>query len=298
MTALIWLGQSGAHDHTLVGGKAANLSRLMADYPVPPGFCLTTKAFELAHAPGAPAAQLPLSIVEQIGRAYQALAAQVDLCDPRVAVRSSAVDEDGESDSFAGQHETYLNISGVGPVVAAVQRCWESAHAPRALAYRRQRGRATEGLRLAVLIQQQITADVSAVVFSANPLTGSCGEVVINASWGLGESIVGGSVTPDSYVVRHHDLCVTSRQIATKRRMTVAVAAGSREVDVPRMLHTQPSLSDEQVVELAGLAVGLEARMGRPVDIECAYQASRLALLQCRPITTLAPERADRMCTA
>src|SRR5205085_3701452 len=130
------------------------------------------------------------------------LASRVDMRDPSVAVRSSAVDEDGDTDSFAGQHETYLNISGVGPVIAAVQRCMESAYAPRALAYRRERGRSSACVRLAVLIQHQIVSDVSAVVFSANPLTGRRDEVVINASWGLGESIVGGSVTPDTYVVR------------------------------------------------------------------------------------------------
>jgi phosphoenolpyruvate synthase/pyruvate phosphate dikinase len=294
MLDLIWLGQPDAHDHTLVGGKAANLSRLAADYPVPPGFCLTTSAFETTHRSGTTAAQIPHTLVDQIDQAYRSLAIHLNVRDPSVAVRSSAVDEDGDVDSFAGQHETYLNVSGVGAVIAAVQCCWESAHAPRVLAYRRQRGRSTERVRLAVLIQQQIVADVSAVVFSANPLTGSRDEVVINASWGLGESIVGGSVTPDTYVVRRPDLIVSSRQIAAKCRMTIATLGGSREVNVPRILHAQPSLSNDQAVELAQLAVALEARMGRPVDIECAYQGGRLALLQCRPITTLASGRAHR----
>jgi pyruvate,water dikinase len=292
MIDLIWLGHSDAHYHTLVGGKAASLSRLAADYPVPPGFCLTTSAFETAHRSGAIAAHIPHTLVDQIAQAYHLLASRVGMRDPSVAVRSSAVDEDGDVDSFAGQHETYLNVSGVDAIIAAVQRCMESAHAPRALAYRRERGRSTEHVRLAVLIQQQIVSDVSAVVFSANPLIGLCDDVVINASWGLGESIVGGSVTPDTYVVRRSDLLV-SRQIAAKRRMTIATLNGSREVDVPRILHTQPSLSHQQAIELAQLAVALEARMGRPVDIECAYQGDRLALLQCRPITTLAPAHAD-----
>jgi pyruvate,water dikinase len=287
---LTWLGQPEAHDHALVGGKAANLSRLAADFPVPPGFCLTTAAFEQARAAGAQA------IVRQIGHAYRALAARAGEHDPSVAVRSSAADEDGEADSFAGQHETYLNVSGVDAVAAAVRRCWESAHAPRALEYRRQRGLSTERVRLAVLVQRQVASDVSAVVFSANPLSGSREEVVINASWGLGESVVGGSVTPDTYVVRRRDMAVASRQIAPKRRMTIAVPGGSREVDVPRLLHTQPSLIDAQAVEMAWLAVALEGRMGWPVDVECAYQGGRLYLLQCRPITTLAshPAQATR----
>jgi phosphoenolpyruvate synthase/pyruvate phosphate dikinase len=293
MTDLIWLGQPGADDHTLVGGKAANLSLLAADYPVPPGFCLTTSAFERARRPGATALQIPQRLVDQIERAYQALASRVGVPNPSVAVRSSAVDEDGDTDSFAGQHETYLNVSGVGAVIVAVRRCMESAHAPRALAYRRERGHSTASVRLAVLIQHQVVADVSMVVFSANPLTSRRDEVVINASWGLGESIVGGSVTPDTYIVRRSDLAISSRQIAAKCRMTIATATGSREVDVPRILRTQPSLGNHQAIELARLAIALEARMGRPVDLECAYAGGKLALLQCRPITTLATEYAE-----
>jgi pyruvate,water dikinase len=291
---LIWLGQPRAHNHALVGGKAANLSRLATAYPVPPGFCLTTAAFERARAAGEPTSQLPRTIVDQVGRAYRTMATQAGMSDPSVAVRSSAVDEDGAGDSFAGQHETFLNVRGLDAVVVAVRRCWESAHAPHALAYRRQRGLSAENVRLAVLIQRQVAADVSAVVFSAHPLTGSRGEVVINASWGLGESIVGGSVTPDTFVVRRRDWAVVSRQVAAKRRMTIAAPNGTREVDVPRLLRAQPSLGDAQAGEMARLAVALEKRMGWPVDVECAYQGGQLYLLQCRPITTLAPRAAAR----
>ncbi|MFO7169166.1 MAG: PEP/pyruvate-binding domain-containing protein [Chloroflexota bacterium] len=290
---LLWLGHSDAHDSKLVGGKAANLSRLAGDHPVPPGFCLTTAAFEAAHEGSAAVPRLPRAIFDQIGRAYRTLALQTGVRDPSVAVRSSAVDEDGAEDSFAGQHETYLNVSGLAAVTAAVLRCWESAHTPRALAYRRQRGLSAERVRLAVLIQVQVASDVSAVVFSANPLTGRRDEVVINASWGLGESIVGGSVTPDTYTVRRADLAVAGRVIGAKQRMTIATAGGTREVDVPRLLQTQPALSDAQAAEMARLAVSLESRMGWPVDVECAYQGGRLYLLQCRPITTLAPHGAS-----
>jgi phosphoenolpyruvate synthase/pyruvate phosphate dikinase len=206
-----------------------------------------------------------------------------------VAVRSSAVDEDGDVASFAGQHETYLNIAGVDAIVAAVRRCWKSALTPRALAYRRERGLATDRVGLAVLIQQLVAADVAAVLFSANPLTGARDEIVINASWGLGESIVGGTVTPDTYVARKAGGALLSRTLAEKRRMTVAVRGGTREVDVPRLLQAQPTLSDAQVAELAALAGSLEQGMGWPVDVECAYASGTLYLLQCRPITTLGP---------
>ncbi|MEK7787869.1 MAG: PEP/pyruvate-binding domain-containing protein, partial [Chloroflexota bacterium] len=157
----------------------------------------------------------------------------------------------------------------------------------RALDYRRQQGLAVERVRLAVLVQQLVASDVSAVVFSANPVTGNRDEVLINASWGLGESIVGGTVTPDTFVVRKSDLAVTNRVIADKQRMTVSTPGGTREVDVPRFLRQQAAISDEQTVEMTQLSLTLETTMGYPVDIECAYANGELYLLQCRPITTL-----------
>jgi pyruvate,water dikinase len=202
-------------------------------------------------------------------------------------VRSSAVDEDGATASFAGQHETYLNIVGADAIIQAVTRCWESARSERALEYRRQQGLSLEHPQIAVLVQQLVASDVSAVVFSANPITGNRNEVVINASWGLGESIVGGTVTPDMFVVRKSDVAVISRVLADKQHMTVSAPGGTREVDVPRFLRQQASLSDEQAREMAQLALSLEATMGHPVDVECAYAGGGLYLLQCRPITTL-----------
>jgi len=111
--------------------------------------------------------------------------------------------------------------------------------------------------------------------------------VIINASWGLGESLVGGTVTPDTFVVRKSDLAVTSRGIAEKGRMTVPVPGGTREVDVPRFLRNEASLAEEQLIEVTRLALSLEATMGYPVDLECAYAGGDLYLLQSRPITTL-----------
>jgi pyruvate,water dikinase len=155
------------------------------------------------------------------------------------------------------------------------------------LEYRRQQGLSLERLRLAVLVQQLIAADVSVVAFSANPVRGDRDEVLINASWGLGESIVGGTVTPDTFIVRKSDVAVTSRSIADKGRMTVSVPGGTREVNVPRFLRLEACLAEEQMVEIARLTLLLEATMGYPVDIECAYSMGHLYLLQCRPITTL-----------
>jgi phosphoenolpyruvate synthase/pyruvate phosphate dikinase len=130
-------------------------------------------------------------------------------------------------------------------------------------------------------------ADTSAVVFSANPISGNRDEVVVTASWGLGESVVSGTVTPDTWIVRKADLAEKEERIGAKERMTVAVAGGTREVTVPRLLRERASLSKAQITELATLAMELEEKMGRPVDIETAYTREELFLLQCRPITTL-----------
>jgi pyruvate, water dikinase len=180
-----------------------------------------------------------------------------------------------------------LNLVGIDAVLGAVTRVWASARDERALAYRREQGLGAEGVRLAVLVQRLVLADSSAVVFSANPITGNREEVVVTASWGLGESLVSGMVTPDTWVVRKADLAVKEERIGAKERMTVAVTGGTREVSVPRLLRERASLSRVQVAELVKLAVELEEKMGRPVDIETAFAGDLLYLLQCRPITTL-----------
>jgi phosphoenolpyruvate synthase/pyruvate phosphate dikinase len=278
---LLRLGDPKSFDATLVGGKAANLSRLARMYHrVPDGFCLPVKVMDQAQ---------PLELRDEIARAISDLMACHNLPELAVAVRSSAVDEDGVGASFAGQHETYLNIVGAEAILQAVARCWESARSERALEYRRQQGLSVERVQLAVLVQQLVASDVSAVVFSANPVTGNREEVMLNATWGLGESLVGGTVTPDTFVVRRSDLAVTDRAIAEKRRMTVSVPGGTREVDVPHFLRREASLKDEQAAEMTQLALSLEATMGCAVDVECAYASGELYLLQCRPITALQP---------
>ncbi len=263
---LLWLGDPKSFDVALVGGKAANLSRLATmHHLVPDGFCIPATLMDEAH---------PFDLRDEIIASISDLMACHGLPELVVAVRSSAVDEDGATTSFAGQHETYLNIVGADAIIQAVTRCWESARSERAL-------------ELAVLVQQLVASDVSAVVFSANPITGSRDEVMINASWGLGESIVGGTVTPDTFIVCKSDLAVINRVIADKQRMTVSAPGGTREVAVPRFLRQAACLTDEQVVEIAKLARTLEVTLEHPVDVECAYAGGQLYLLQCRPITTI-----------
>jgi phosphoenolpyruvate synthase/pyruvate phosphate dikinase len=259
---IAWLGEEAAHDELVVGGKAASLSRLAARFRVPSGFVAT-----------------PESDASAIADAYQTLGG------PQVAVRSSAVGEDGLEHSFAGQLETFLNIAGTEAVVDAVARCRASAESERVLEYLRARG--LRQASVSVLVQELVEADVSAVAFSVNPITSDADEVVINASLGLGESIVAALVTPDEIVVSKSRRVVASYAVGTKERMVVAADDGTVELAVPVLLRNRPALSNEQAVEIASLAAELEESVGHPVDIECAYRSGILYLLQSRPITTL-----------
>lgn len=272
---VLWFEDLDAADPGRVGGKAAALASLAAEHPVPPGFVVTG---------GAPEAE--------VAAAYEELASRAGTPEPVVAVRSSATDEDGLEASFAGQHETVLGVQGIDGVLEALEACRASARAPRALAYRRANGLQAPTADLPVLVQLLVPADAAAVVFSVNPVSPYAGEVLVNAALGLGESIVGGTVTPDEWAIARPSLEVRRRTIADKRRMTVRAPGGSREVDVPVPLRRLPSLDDAQACEAAALAVRLERDLGVPVDLELAWSAGELHLLQCRPITTLTQEAA------
>lgn len=280
MVAVLWLGDSDCHEVEVVGPKAANLSRLAAEHRVPAGFTITgLSAGTTAFAPEAAAA---------IAAAYQELAGLVGVPTPRVAVRSSAIDEDGANASFAGQHATFLNVQGDEAVLDAVLRCCASAGSESALAYRVARDVEADGdAAIAILVQHLVEADVAFVAFSANPVTGARGEVVINASWGLGESVVSGLVTPDMYVVAAAGDGAIDAWVAEKEVMTVLVDGGTEEAPVPDDRQALRCLDDAQVRDVAALAAALERTMGWPVDIEGAFAAGELYLLQCRPITTL-----------
>lgn len=271
---IIWLGEHGSGDPKLVGGKAAGLARYVSRYRVPPAFCLPPKpdgAFDLMALFGA----------------YQELGVRSGWGDSLpVAVRSSAIDEDGATASFAGQYETVLNVVGGQAVAAAVARCLASAQDERVIDYRRQRG-LPEDVGVAVLVQELVLADVSAVIFTADPVSGDRNKVVVTASWGLGESVVGGTVTPDTFVLDKETMKVVGERVAQKERMTVPATEGTSEVGVPRMLQAIPCLEEPAVVAAAQMAVELERESGAPCDVECAWRGEDLYLLQCRPVTTL-----------
>jgi rifampicin phosphotransferase len=274
-------------DFATVGGKAASLATLArAGLPVPPGFSVTTRAYrdyvskdlttEIAAAMhGVDFADLAAvdAAAARIARAFNrftvpeevaaAVRSEYSALDSPVAVRSSATAEDLPDASFAGQHDTFRNVAGVDAVLDAVRRCWASLRTSRAVSYR-------------------------ALNNTADPMTGARDTVVINAAWGLGESVVSGLVTPDTYTVVDGKLW---RQVNDKTVMAVRTAHGVARESVSESLRTAAVLSDAEALELAGLGGRIEALYGRPMDIEWAVHDGQFAILQARPITNLPAER-------
>ncbi len=309
-----------------VGGKGASLARLAAaGLPVPDGFCVTTAAYEQFVAvnqleleisaalagidsaqPAMPVAaarriraafetgQMPDAIANEIATAY------IDLgeshgklaCDLPTAVRSSATAEDLPGLSFAGQQETYLNVQGVPAVLAAVQRCWGSLWTPRAIGYRLQHGIDQQTVFLAVVVQVLVMAEAAGIFFTADPVSGQRDRALISASWGLGEAVVGGLVTPDSLTVEKSSGRVLSRQTADKQVMTVRTASATAEKPVPEALRRVPVLDDAAAARLTALGVQIEQLYGKPMDIEWALADGQF----CYPASTAdhrpAPSRA------
>ena len=203
-------------------------------------------------------------------------------------MRSSATAEDLPSASFAGQHDTYLNVVGHEAVAAAVPKCWASLWNSNAIHYRdRQHFDHVKAL-MAVVVQQMVRSTASGVMFTVNPVTGDDSEMVINSCWGLGEAIVSGTITPDNIVVAKQDLKLKALQVASKTVM-IALADGGGTVEEPVAPERvdAPSISGDQVTQLAEMGRRLEEHYGAPQDIEWSFEGDELNLLQSRPITTL-----------
>ncbi|HNT76684.1 MAG TPA: PEP/pyruvate-binding domain-containing protein [Anaerolineae bacterium] len=309
----------------IVGGKGASLAKLAnAGLPVPGGFHVTTDAYKqfvaendlqpriLATLQDVDTAQpatletastairalftqspIPPTIADAIRAAYLVLPVS-SLLTPNsqlaVAVRSSATAEDLPDASFAGQQDTYLNIQGVDAVLDAVRRCWASLWTARAIGYRARQGIAPDSVALAVVVQTLVFADAAGIMFTANPLNGRRDQAIINAAWGLGEAVVGGLVTPDTYTVDKADGQVVGHEIADKQTMTVRTASGTEEQPVSASLRQTPSLTEAQIVELGQLGVQIETLYGMPMDVEWCLADGRFFVVQARPITTLSPE--------
>ncbi|MFD3312440.1 PEP/pyruvate-binding domain-containing protein [Streptomyces sp. NPDC058694] len=296
----------GAGTETL-GGKAARLSEMIdAGLPVPPAFCLTTGLFDLflretgltAEIRAAEARDADTSTIRELITARELpeaiadtiLAAYEDLGRPRVAVRSSACREDSAAQSFAGQHDTVLDVSGDEALLDAVKDCWASLWSDRAAAYRDGTGPAGS---IAVIVQEMIHADVSGVLFTVDPVGARPNRLVVEACCGLGEGLVSGRVSSDFFVVDDRTLEVIEEHVrykVTKCAPLTPGRIGMTKVDAAD--RNAPCLTREQLGTLAGLAVEVRSHYGTEQDIEWAMRDGTLHLLQARPITTHPQDRA------
>jgi phosphoenolpyruvate synthase/pyruvate phosphate dikinase len=251
-----------------VGGKAAGLARLVAlGLPVPEARVLGADAHERWLAGGGLAA-------EDVAALRDAAAAMR----PPLAVRSSATDEDRADRSAAGQYESVMGVEGADALLAAVEHCYRAADADRARAYRD-----GAGARVALVVQHEARADRAGVGFSADPVSGARGAVLVEAVFGHGEGIVGGQVTPDRYVVARDGGAVRARR-ADKAVMADG-RGGLRDLADERRLARV--LADDEARAVAGAIVRAETGFARPVDVEFCFEGTELWVVQCRPITTL-----------
>lgn len=297
----------------LSGGKGASLARLTAaGFPVPTGFCLTTRAYEdfvaanqlaeriLACLPADESDPAALEDASQRIRSFYAsgkmlpelendlLNAYRELGKPAVAVRSSATAEDLPELSFAGQQDTFLNVSGEDDLLEAVVNCWSSLWTGRAIGYRQRSRVPHEGIALAVIVQQMVDSRASGVLFSANPLSGLRSETVIDATLGLGEALVSGQVQPDHYVVNTDRGLILSKSLGEKALSIHARPDGGTERLQQDRSQLQ-ALPDEQILGLSQLSQQVADLFDSPQDIEWAWDGQALFILQSRPITSLFP---------
>jgi pyruvate, water dikinase len=294
-------------DEPSFGGKSANLGELLVnDIPVPPGFAISTAAYEafvraggLQETIAAPsasaaigdamrAAPMPDDVRAEVAEQYARLGDDVP-----VAVRSSAVGEDSAEATFAGQQETYLWVRGADSVCDAVRDCWASLYSPTAISYRARLGEAGEKPAMGVTVQRMVDAEVSGVMFTCNPVSGDPSMVSINASWGLGLSVVGGEVTPDEYLVSKVTREVVRERVHVKEVQYVPDTGGSGTVcvAVPEERRETRCLDRAALEQLVGVARSIERYFGAPQDIEWAFareDPDGLFIVQTRPVTGLA----------
>jgi pyruvate,water dikinase len=265
-------------DKSLAGGKAVNLGILLrANFPVPDGFCITTDAYR--YWAGTKSEEIPSDLVDEITRAYR------EMGSPSVAVRSSATAEDMSEASMAGQYDTFLDISDEESLLNRIRCCWASLDSPRTRAYLKEHGIELSQVAMAVVVQRLVPSDVAGVLFTANPQTGSKDEMLVEASWGLGESVVSGLVQPDVLRIEKQAGRVIHARIADKQVMIRPGTHGESPVEDSR--RRIPCVKGPDVTGLWKLGLQAASHFGGPQDIEWAIHDGKLYLLQSRPITTL-----------
>ena len=323
MRNIVWFHEVRAKDVALVGGKGANLGELVnANFPVPSGFIVTSKAyFDFIESTG-----IKKKIVEKIDSLNvddtaelrkvsaevrrlirrtpmneelkrEIITAYSKLSEHRlawltsseqayVAVRSSATAEDLPEASFAGQQETYLNVHGKEELIRAVKNCWASLFTARAVFYRRKKGFPTEKVGIAVIVQKMVNSEKSGVMFTADP-TGDTSKIIIEACFGLGEAIVSGSITPDTYIVDKKTMRIIEKKVRYQEWMLKRDAGKTKKFTLTMAKGSKQKISDDKILELAKLGKQIEDHYKAPQDIEWAIENNTIKILQSRAITTL-----------
>lgn len=300
-------------DVGLAGGKGASLGEMtQAGIPVPPGFVILSDAFERFIQETGLSAEIDAELhkvkhdemqtVENASETIKELIVEADfpkdlavLIDAEfkkldstfVAVRSSATAEDSSEAAWAGQLESYLNTTH-DKLLENVKHCWASLFTPRAIFYRFEKQLHKQKISVAVVVQKMVESEVSGIGFSVHPVTQDYNQLIIEAGFGLGEAIVSGSVTPDSYVVEKNRLEILENHVSTQNKKLVRAKNGGNEwIDLTETEGSKQVLTEKQVLELSKLIIKIEKHYGFPVDTEWAFEKSKFYIVQSRPITTL-----------
>jgi len=301
------------NDVFLAGGKGASLGEMtQAGIPVPPGFVVLSTTFdefikksdltqeidaildevdhkEVHSVENASEkiqgliknAMMPENIAEEIKEKFKQLNTEY------VAVRSSATAEDGAENAWAGQLDSFLNTKEDG-LLEKIQHCWASLFTPRAIFYRFEKGLHSTKISVAVVVQKMVNSEISGIAFSVHPITEDRNQIIIESGFGLGEAIVSGQITPDSYVVEKEPRRIIDINVATQSKGLYRIATGGNEwIDIPEPKSSSQVLSESQILEFADLIMKIENHYGFPCDIEWAYEDGKFYIVQSRPITTL-----------
>ncbi len=311
---IIWFKDINKNDLALVGGKGTGLGELFNNgFHVPNGFCVSALVYEdfvvkneLQDKIKGFLWDLDVEDTEKLEKAannikklilkapmdeqikQRIIGAYHEMKKGFVAVRSSATAEDLPTASFAGQQSTFLNVNGDGALLKAVQECWASLWEPRAIFYREKNNFDHMIVLISVVVQHMVQPDCAGVIFTANPVTNNREEILVEGSYGLGEMVVSGQITPDSFIIDKKTLEIKQKSIGTKSKQMVKAKDGSNEIkDVDQEMQEKQCISDEQVKKLAEIGKKIEKHFKFPQDCEWAIENDEIFMLQSRPITTL-----------
>jgi pyruvate, water dikinase len=300
------------NDVAIAGGKGASLGEMTsADIPVPPGFVVLAPAFDqflretdltqeveaqldkvnyediasvdrASRVIGAliQEAAFPKDLEEEVMKDFATLGAEL------VAVRSSATAEDSSAASWAGELESYLNTTQEN-LLENIKRCWASLFTPRAIVYRNEKGLRRTHVSVAVVVQKMVQSEIAGISFTVHPVTKDTNQMIIEACWGLGEFIVGGIVTPDSYVIDKRDGTLIDVNVAEQEEMLTRSERGNQKIAVPAEKKAAQKLEGKRIKEIGDICIQIEKHYGFPCDIEWGFEAEKFYIVQSRPITTL-----------